>query len=471
MNFYFDIRATALFMLVIFVSGCTHRGAPGDARETPAGEGAHVLTDTNDWATDPYLTEDHLGNLVLCWTEKPRDGANYLLKYAVFDSASANFRTPVTVRASSGAKTSAESAGRVAFKSDGTVVALFGKRFDDPDNRFAGAIQYSLSTDQGASWSPPAYLHSDTSHSYGRGFFDIARLASGELGAVWLDGRYGEADTGSALFFTATVPGGGFGPDKMIGRSTCECCRTDLLVDREGIVHLAYRDILFPPDRMGRQVRDMVYTRSADNGASFRPPVRISVDNWEVEGCPHAGPSLASGSGGSIRAVWFTAGSGANDELADGADRITGSAAAGATVGAGVYQASLAKDDAEFSPRELLSSRARHPQLIDLEDGGFAIAWDETTTATHQHGHGAPNQGEAGHGASPRQAGSSAPGIVLQTSGPTGKTSTLRLTNGSYPAHHPVLAAPAPGKLLLAWVTETDGTSAIAYSLVDVPKP
>src|SRR3546814_9076857 len=107
------------------------------------------------------------------------------------------------------------------------LIAMFGKRFDDPENRFAGAIQYSVSNNQGKTWSSPHYLHSDTSHNYGRGFFDMAVLPDGEAAAIWLDGRFGEADTGSALFFACTSPGGGFGPDKMIAKSTCECCRTE----------------------------------------------------------------------------------------------------------------------------------------------------------------------------------------------------------------------------------------------------
>src|SRR3546814_5220138 len=74
----------------------------------------------------------------------------------------------------------------------------------------------------------------------------MGTLGNGEVGAIWLDGRYGEADTGSALFFASTIPEGGFGMDKMIGESTCECCRTDLLVDSAGRIHIAYRDILYP---------------------------------------------------------------------------------------------------------------------------------------------------------------------------------------------------------------------------------
>lgn len=488
-------------LLILLLSACG-RQSSRETSETLSGQPEHYsMTASGTEATDPYLTLDQHGLPVLCWTEKQAGSGQYILKYAVFDTVTAKFGPTVTVSSSTGTKTSAESANKVAFKADGTVIALFGKRFDDPENRFAGAIQYSMSANQGKTWSSPRYLHSDTSHHYGRGFFDIAILPDGEAGAVWLDGRFGEADTGSALFFARTSPGGGFGPDKVIAKSTCECCRTDLLVDSAGTIHLAYRDILYPPDRFGRQVRDMAYSFSKDNGRSFLPPVRISADNWEVEGCPHAGPSLAVSRTG-VRAVWFTAGSGAGggnrpDKAAGTAGENAGSGLANTT--AGVYEATLAGSEGDhFSQRKLLSTDARHPQLISLPGGGTAIAWDEIISKTGEMkteveageggeevsaGHGEHSgQGEhaghsedsgrgqhqsqdehAGHGNPSPEAASA---IALQLTSPDGQTETIHLTDGKNSAHHPVLVNFAPGKVLIAWVEEQKGLPGIRYSFV-----
>ncbi|HYH55918.1 MAG TPA: hypothetical protein VD772_04865, partial [Anseongella sp.] len=243
MTTYKNIFIYTGLLSAVLMAGCHEK--PALQPESKA------LTAKGSEATDPYITRDHQGRPVLCWTEKTPGEGRYVLKYAVFDPGKEEFGPAVSVRPSTGTKTSAESANKVAFKSDGSIVALFSRRFEDPENRFAGGILYSLSPDQGKSWSAARYLHSDTLHRYGRGFFDICTLPDGEVGAVWLDGRFGEADTGSAIFFARTEKGAGFGADKVIGQSTCECCRTDILTDSAGMIHIAYRDILHPPDRFG----------------------------------------------------------------------------------------------------------------------------------------------------------------------------------------------------------------------------
>ena len=44
---------------------------------------------------------------------------------------------------------------------------------------------------------------------------------------------------------------------------------------------------------------------STDNGVTFSKPVILSKDNWQINGCPHSGPtSTASASGNLI--AWFS---------------------------------------------------------------------------------------------------------------------------------------------------------------------
>src|SRR5690606_35433425 len=110
-------------------------------------------------------------------------------------------------------------------------------------NKNAGAIYYCTSTDNGTHWSAPRFLHTDTSRSYGRSFFDVAKLADGEVGAIWLDGRLGNQEKGLALFFARTESGKGFGRDTCLDKNTCECCRTEIITDGMGRIHMAYRSI------------------------------------------------------------------------------------------------------------------------------------------------------------------------------------------------------------------------------------
>ncbi|NEU07157.1 exo-alpha-sialidase [Flavihumibacter sp. R14] len=388
--------------------------------------------------TSPYLTHDQSGNAVLCWTERSGVDSLYRLKYAIYDTATQQFGNAVTVTPSKGTKASPESMNKVAFKSDGTVIAVFTRKFENQKNPFAGAIFYSTSTDKGINWSEPQYLHSDTSHAYGRSYFDLARMKSGEIGAVWLDGRYGKSAPGSALFFASTSRGAGFDNEKCIDQNTCECCRTDLMVANDGKLHIAYRSIMFPEKLLGKQVRDIAYISSEDNGRTFQKTKTISQDNWAIEGCPHTGPSLAD-NGGQVYALWFTAGN-----------------------SPGVYFNSCEGSTQNFTPRKLQSAAAQHPQLTSLKDGKLAMVWEEVAItkaapaekSSHQHGM------EISHS----KTGSLAK-ISLKVLKEGQEQIKMNLTDGNQADNHAVLTGLSNG-VLVAWVTEDKNTSVIRYTFV-----
>lgn len=395
------------------------------------------IPNTGTEAASPYLTHDNLGNAVLCWTEKSPADSLYRLRYAVYKPASNQFGDPITVAPSAGTKISAESMNKIAFKSDGTVIAVFARKFENQKNPFAGAILYTTSADQGKTWSAERYLHSDTSHTYGRGFFDLARMKNGEIAGIWLDGRYGKADTGSALFFAITTKGKGFKNEKCIDRHTCECCRTDLLAGNDGNLHIAYRSILYPTQLLGKQVRDMVYTSSKDNGHTFEKIKIISNDNWAIEGCPHTGPTLAIG-GQSVYALWFTAGN-----------------------SPGIYfnNSELGNN---FKPRELQSATGHHPQITSLEDGRLAMVWEEGTLPPSSA---SMKKNSHQHGIVMDHKEISSAKILLKILKDGVEEKKIDITNGNQSENHAVLTGVNKG-VLIAWVNEDKNRSGIHYTYV-----
>lgn len=361
MNFMTAIQNKSLALLLLILFGACQK-AKVTEQHTAVPKTVQQLSEPGTNATNPYFTHDHLGQPVLCWTEALSDAEGFVLKYTTFNPSTKAFGEVHTVMPSRGTVVHPENMNKVAFTSEGIVVAVYSRKHPTPENRFAGSLWYSQSFDGGKTWTEEAYLHSDTSKNVGRGYFDLAMLPDGEVGAVWLDGRYGKASTGSALFFAKTERGKGFGKDKEIGESTCECCRTDLYVDQEGRIHVVYRDIL------NDSIRDIVHQFSEDKGQSFSGPRRISNDNWVIHGCPHTGPSLASTSQG-LHALWFTAG---------------GTPA--------VYFTSTADQGKSFSVRSKISEKAKHPQMIALPDGRLVMVWDEPVEdqqAAHHSGHAA----------------------------------------------------------------------------------
>ncbi|HEY1023800.1 MAG TPA: sialidase family protein [Sphingobacteriaceae bacterium] len=404
-------------------------------------QGPSLVSTAGADAVDPYLTKDHHGNPVISWTEKDPSDSLYRLKYAVYDSVSAKFGKPVTVSTSIGAKASAESMNKVGFKKDGTVIAVFAKRFENEKNPYAGAIYYSMSADDGQNWSTPKFLHSDTSRAYGRGFFDITNLKNGELAAVWLDGRFGRTIKGSSLFFASTEKGSGFDNEQCLTQGTCECCRTDILTDTHGNIHIAFRNIMFPSSLLGKQARDMAYVSSSDNGKTFASVKTISNDHWAIEGCPHTGPSLAS-TDQAVFATWFTAGG-----------------------SSGVYYTGLPGSQDKFSPRKPLSTEGRHPQMISITNNSLAFVWEEASSNhpakgsnSHSHVHMAKNEASAASST-----------IVLKILNGSNEAKNIALTDGELPEHHPVLIS-VDDQLLIAWVREENGRAGIYFTTVDPKK-
>jgi hypothetical protein len=401
-------------------------------------------------AYNAYFTQDHEGNAVLCWTEKDNKDSLYRLKYAIFDSAADSFAAPVIVPGSAGMTAVAESMGKIAFKADGTVMAMFGKRFVKEKNPYAGAIYYTYSKDKGKSWTQNQFLHRDTTHQYGRSFFDLKTLKDGELAAVWLDGRFGKALKGSALYFARTERRNGFTSERCLGKGTCECCRTSLLQDDHGNIHIAYRNIMFPAKLIGKQVRDIAYIYSKDNGHSFSAPITVSEDNWQIDGCPHSGPSLAV-TGKTVNGAWFTAGG-----------------------TPGVYYTKTEMGSA-FKKRTLISSEARHPQMLALPKGKLAIVFEENWQSDPQgghkrdpaHGNSSKSHQHAGMNMNHQPAGLSK--IVLSVLKDGYEERKIMITDGEHADHHAVVS-PLKDGVLIAWTREQHGKSGIFYRKMSLPE-
>ena len=95
---------------------------------------------------------------------------------------------------------------------------------------------------------------------------------------------------------------------------------------------------------------------SLDNGSTFSQPIRISADNWVINGCPHTGPTVAENKTG-LHFAWYTMGG-----------------------GEGVFYCRSSDFGKTFSERDTVSNNpsAKHPQITALPNGNIAIAWDES---------------------------------------------------------------------------------------------
>jgi len=295
--------------------------------------------------------------ILMNWTEWSKESNKNILKFSFFDTISQKFMKPISIPPSKGLQMHAESMAKVGVTAEGVLYAIFRLKSKSRKTMYGGTMYYTISADKGKTWSDKIKLVADES-SDSQSFYDISILPDGEIGITWLDSRkpIHKNNKGKTLYFAKTNTDKGFYKEIPIAGSTCECCRTDIYIDKNKKIHVAYRNIIEKTEDFSNtnftlsdvEIRDMYYVSSDDNGKTFSKPIPISNDNWHMNGCPHTGPSLAQ-KGSDLAAVWFTA---ANNTK-------------------GIFFTT--KNNGKFNERKLLSAEGRHPQMIEAVGKYFVV--------------------------------------------------------------------------------------------------
>ncbi len=204
------------------------------------------------------------------------------------------------------------------------------------------ALRLARSMDWGKSFSKPIPV--DPASTASQSFYTMAVGPDGAVYVAWLDGRdRGQGKQVSSALYLArsTDRGQSFEKSIRVALNVCPCCRPEIAFSDGRTVHIAWRGIL------GNDIRDIFVATSTDGATTFGAPSRVAEDNWQIDGCPHSGPSLATLKG-RIFASWRTV----------SGDRSR------------IYVASSSDNGAHFSPKieadtSLLD--ANHPRLMTLD--------------------------------------------------------------------------------------------------------
>jgi hypothetical protein len=249
-----------------------------------------------------------------------------------------------------------------------TITVIWSKRNEGPQRSRRDAVSIARSSDLGRTFVPAHAIH-DAAFSGARGWQSLAAGRNGNVHAVWLDGRDAERKMADAAAHSGMAHKGQppqdvyhaiFTPDgrqveTLIATGVCFCCKTAVAVDARGAVYAAWRHI-FPGS-----MRDIAFARSLDGGRHFEPLVRVSQDNWELNGCPEDGPAMAVDESGVIHLAWATL-------INEGEPQKA------------VFYA-FSRDGKTFSPRVRVPTSGitpGHPQIAVTPGGGLTIVWDET---------------------------------------------------------------------------------------------
>ncbi|HEX2217911.1 MAG TPA: sialidase family protein [Gemmatimonadales bacterium] len=405
MNPTCHIRAgVAALAASVLVAGCGGLDAESRGRFTAA---RVISQETENGATPMFLATPG-GGRVVAWVSAPDGGSDGSLHLSVTPRGASAPLPTVTVRDPLGPiEAHGEAPPQLAADSVGGISVLYTVGKEVPGERFPkSALRFIRSADSGRTWSSPVTVN-DGDEFGSHNFHALTAAPDGSLLATWLDARKGK----SGVWMSRSTDGGRtWDPNRPIYTDpTCPCCRTAVAVAGNGTIYVAWRAIL-PGD-----VRDVVVTRSEDEGRTWAPPVRTRADDWVYPGCPHAGPSLEVDARGDLHVAWWTGKEGEagvyyarSDDggrtfiaqpVATG-DRARPAHVQLAVSGERVY---VAWDDGlgdiprvllrrstdggrSFGPEALLSEpgvAASYPVLA-LYGDSVAVAWSQTTAAEHE---------------------------------------------------------------------------------------
>jgi hypothetical protein len=301
------------------------------------------LSDNQRVGIVPRFTTDEKGNPVLSWAEKDGDKQN-LFFFAISKDGGGTFQEKISVKVPEKFSVHAEGMPKIAFKKNGEIIALFEVSKPTPTERFAGNLYYISSKDKGKNWTEPKAIHQDTTAGKSRSFGNLSTLPDGQIGFVWLDEKLGKY-AGRSVKYRQTLPNGTLSNEVIVDSNACQCCRTNLFVDADNNFHILYRDMLADGSR------DISHVISKDGGKTFSDSKVVFDDKWQINACPHTGPSTTQ-VGKDIYTAWFT----------------------GKEGDAGVR---LSKIGSSSLMDKIETNRAKHPQVAN-HNGNLVMIWDQS---------------------------------------------------------------------------------------------
>jgi hypothetical protein len=238
------------------------------------------------WGTAPD------GSPLLSWVETAKDGS-HTLRYAT--RRGAQWSEPHTVVSGRHLfRQPAESPAVVAL-ADGSLIAQW---VEMPSDSSEAEYLYVSASKDGLKWTAPAMAHQDKSPVQ-HALASLAPSGDHEASVVWLEALKGE-DAPSTLKRTVVSADGKVVKEESLDTDVCTCCPTSIVKTAKGLL-VAYRD------HTPQEIRDIATVRF-ENG-HWLPSKILSADKWQINACPVNGASAAARDS-RVAIAWHTEGGG-----------------------------------------------------------------------------------------------------------------------------------------------------------------
>jgi hypothetical protein len=257
------------------------------------------------------------------------------------------FTAPVRLNQRAGTVTvGGERGPKVALGQDGSIHVVWLGHYQK-----GGGMWYTRSTDGGKTFAPERNIQDGPT---GGDSPTVIAAAAGGVTVFWLDARTGKDENSPVahpIFMARSRDNGAtFGPNEMVKHDhpglACACCRLEARAGADGSVYLAFRS--------GHQnIRDF-YLLKGRRGENDFKAVRVSADNWKLEGCPMSGAAFDVNRDGRVLISWMSQGK--------------------------VYWANSRRGAAAFAPRVPAPAgegAANYPVALAERAGGVLLVWKQ----------------------------------------------------------------------------------------------
>jgi hypothetical protein len=174
---------------------------------------------------------------------------------------------------------------------------------------YTGNIRFSRSVDGGQSFSQPITVNDDLQEISHR-FDSMVVSDDGKVFISWLDKRDQQAAKdkqqeyiGGALYYSYSADQGqSFSKNMNLSDNSCVCCRIAMALDNNNLPVIAWRDIY--GNDANNQIRDhSLITFNSELKPAKK--IRLSNEQWKINGCPHHGPALDVDGNNVVHSTWF----------------------------------------------------------------------------------------------------------------------------------------------------------------------